>query len=479
MHGLWILYFLSWRTFDLGMRLDPSGGGQFKQALKQIIEAERQPIKNLEARKAKEESKMKLFQDFKSKFKGFETTLAEFVNFKKFREFKAELGDGESLMSVTLDKERVQPGSYSLRIEQLAERSSVMTNSFEDPNEANLGIGFVVAELPNGDTAEIYIDKETASLSGIANKINENERLPFRASVIQDQTNSEKPWRLIMTSKDDGDTKGVKFPELYFLDGEKQLYIDEDHDSQNARVTVDGFEIEAGSNKVPDFLQGVTANFKQANPDKPFTLTITPDIQKISVKMKTMVEQINGILEFINKQNQIDEKTDTSTTFAGDTGLQMIEFRLRNLLHEGFPVANAEDEGWHFEWLNQMGVEFAKNGLVSLDENKFNKALEKNFNGVTETISGPEGFASQLRQVISVYTRSNDGMLSVREQGMKTRIKAVDDQIAQKERNLERRTRNLTDQFARLETSVANMQQQQQYMSATLGGGGGLSSLIG
>ena len=51
----------------MGLRFDPIGGGQFKQAVKAIMEAEAQPLKTLEARKGKEESKMKLFQDFKTK----------------------------------------------------------------------------------------------------------------------------------------------------------------------------------------------------------------------------------------------------------------------------------------------------------------------------------------------------------------------------------------------------------------------------
>lgn len=46
------------------------GGGQFKQALNAIIEAEKAPIKTLESRKQVEQSRLKLFGEFKSKFAG-------------------------------------------------------------------------------------------------------------------------------------------------------------------------------------------------------------------------------------------------------------------------------------------------------------------------------------------------------------------------------------------------------------------------
>src|SRR3712207_1446083 len=110
------------------------GGGQFKQVVKTIIEAERQPIKQMEARKATEESRLKTFGDFKSKFANFDKTLAELNTFNKFRELKVDLGDGSQFVSVTLDKERAQPGTYTLEVIQLAERSSIVSNGFESPD---------------------------------------------------------------------------------------------------------------------------------------------------------------------------------------------------------------------------------------------------------------------------------------------------------------------------------------------------------
>jgi len=59
----------------VGLRFDPMGGGQFQQAINGIIEAEKQPIKTLETRKAREDARLKLFQEFKSKFSAIEKFL--------------------------------------------------------------------------------------------------------------------------------------------------------------------------------------------------------------------------------------------------------------------------------------------------------------------------------------------------------------------------------------------------------------------
>lgn len=466
----------------MGLRFDPMGGGQFKQALKQIMEAESQPVKQLESRKAREEAKLKLFQDFKSKFTGVDKVLGELTSFKTFRELKVDLGDGNNLVSVTLDKERAQPGSYQIQIDSLAARSSILSNGFEDPDEKELGIGFVVMNGENGNSSEIFIDEDHASLNGVASLINAQENSPVRAAVVKDMSDAEAPWRLILTAKKEGLINQISFPEFYFLDGTKDLYIDDEKSAQNATLLMDGFPIELESNDIPDFLPGVSLHLKQARPEQPFTITVTEDHQKISGKLKALVDAVNHVLGFITQQNAIDDKTDTRTTFAGDTGLQTIEYRIRNLLHEGFIAGNPDEENLRLIFMNQLGVEFEKNGQLKFNEEKFTKALEKDFNGIAAAITGSFGFAFQLKEVLSSYTRAGDGILSLRESGLKSRVKDIDNQIDQRMKILDRRHQQLTDQFSKLEVVLSKLQSQQQYLSSTLGGGGGgsiVSQLMG
>ncbi len=204
----------------------------------------------------------------------------------------------------------------------------------------------------------------------------------------------------------------------------------------------------------------------------------------MGAKVKGLVDQVNGILEFINKQNQVDEKSDTKTTFTGDTSLQSIEYRIRNILHEGFPVWDNKEnpEEYRLVFLNEVGIEFEKNGMLAFKEEKFNKALQKDFAGIAEGITGEHGFAIQLRQIIANYTRPGSGLLSTREQGLKNRIRKIDDDIANKERRLEQRTQAITERFSRLQSTLSAMQQQQQYLASAMpsaGGGNLLAQLMG
>lgn len=466
----------------MGLRFDPVGGGQFKQAVQQLIEVEKQPLKGLEARKSQEEAKMKLFQDFKSRFAGIGKAINEFTDFRKFRELKVDTGDGNDLIHVSLDKEKAEPGTYQIQINELAERSSVISNGFPDPDEKCLGVGYVTLYSADGTKSQVFIDERSASLHGVATLLNRQNDAPVRASVVKDVTDPENPWKLMLSAKKDGADSAVDFPQFYFMDGSRDFFTEDSHDAQNALLYIDGFPIESDGNQIPDFLSGVSVELKGARPDKPFTLKITEDYAKVSGKVKSLVDETNKVLEFINKQNQIDQNSDTKTTFAGDTSLQNIEFQLRNIIHEPMLVLDEDGDVSRSYRLNELGVEFEKSGMLTFKEEKFTKALERDFEGVAQAITGEGGFGAGLKKLMDGYTRVGNGVLTTREQGIRSRIREIDNQIDAKTRQIDRKVQTITDTFSRLQGTMANMQRQGQYLAASMGGGGGgnpISQLLG
>lgn len=467
----------------MGLRIDPSGGGQLNQALRKVLEVEQQPIKNFEGRKSIEEARIKLFQEFKGKFSGLDKALNDISSAKKLREFKVDLGEGKDLVGITIDKELAQPGTYELEIMQTAARSSMISNPVANPKEANLGTGFITFTDSEGNDVELFIDESNSSLEGIARAINDSRDCPVRAAVIKDSSDSDRPYRMVISAKKEGDGNNLKFPDFYFLGGEEDFYVDDDHEAQNAKLTVDGFEIEASSNMVENFLPGVNLQIKGAKEGQRFTVTISEDTPKVAVKIKAVVDQVNQVLEFINKQNKVDEKSDTRSTFTGDTSLTNIEYRLRNQFHEAFGSRpDPDDPSFRLYHLHELGIEFEKSGALKFNEEKFNKAIESDFEGVAEALTGDFGFVFQMRSVLEGYTKTGNGLLALRERSLRERVTNIDRQIERAQANYDRKAQMLTDRFAKMQSALQSMQQQQAYVSAALGGGGGgniVEQLIG
>jgi flagellar hook-associated protein 2 len=152
------------------------------------------------------------------------------------------------------------------------------------------------------------------------------------------------------------------------------------------------------------------------------------------------------------------------------------------MIHQGFLAGPSNTEKRPVIFLNEIGMEFEKTGQIAFKEEKFNKALEKDFDAIAEAISGPDGFANRLRKLFDTYTRPSNGSLIIKERGIKSRIQQIDDQIDQKSRTIEQKKQQITDRFSRLEATLGNLQRQQQYLSATLPGAGAgspISQLLG
>ena len=181
-----------------------------KDIVQQLMKAERVPIERMEIRKEKFGSKRQLVQQLAGLMKDLKDHLIQHGSSSKLKEYKASFND--SIVEMTVDKNTVFPGSYQFQVERLAQKSSAMTSGVEDPDESYLGVGRIRYSLPDGEEKELYVDSNNSSLRGVARLINQNASDGMRASVIDDGSGSETPWRLIISLEDTGDGYRAEFP---------------------------------------------------------------------------------------------------------------------------------------------------------------------------------------------------------------------------------------------------------------------------
>lgn len=445
----------------MGISFGSINSGLPKDIVQQIIEAEKIPIQQMENRKSKISDKKSLVQQLTTLVENMRGEILKNKNARSLRELAVNTGDTKNI-AVTADKNIADPGKYQLEVVQLAQKSSAISNGVEDKDKTYVGVGYIRAVLPNGDEKEIYVDEQHATLSGIAKLINGDAELGIKANVVNDGKDSDEPFRLIVSMNETGDGNRVEFPYLYLVDGEVDLHFEQERPAQDAKVKLDGFEIEVPSNRANELIPGVTIDLKKAQPGEEINIEITEDVQKVGGKINGLIDNINNVLKFIKEQNSLDEKTDTSRTLGGDSTLTSIESRIRSAVF----TSVATDAG--AMRMGDLGVTFQRDGLLKFDQAKFEAALSKNYKAVSQTLTGKytleggksKGFIDILEESAQTMLTQPNGLLTTRKGGLQSQINQIDRQITNRQRTITQKEEILKAKFARLEETISKIKGQ-------------------
>lgn len=430
----------------------------------QIMEAERIPVKTMERAKAKEDDKLKLVTDLETKVNDITKNLGELVSIRGFSNMKLETGD-KSVIDGAVDPNTAQTGEWEIEVTQLAQKPGAMSNGFPDKNETQIGVGYLRFQTPDGDK-DVYIKKENSTLQGVANAIN-NSPLGLRATIVDDRSDKANPYHLIVTGLHTGDDKEVKFPTVYMLDGDQDIFFEKSLAAKNAKVKLDGFEIEVPENKINDLVPGVSLDLKKADPGHPIRINVKQDTEAISGKIKTFVDALNASLAFIQGQHKLQKGPDGKEhlgPLGGDGMVRSIESALRGL------VLNPEmGTGSTIRRLDELGIQFNRTGTLEFSQDKFNKILNADPDNVAKFFRGDGvkiGMVPTIKRVIQDMVDSGYGPISNRKRSIQSKIKTIDDRIDTKERQLTMKEDSLRQKFANLESKMSQLQAQ----GASVGG---------
>ncbi|MCB0341317.1 MAG: flagellar filament capping protein FliD [Pseudobdellovibrionaceae bacterium] len=452
------------RTLVAGISFGGLSSGLPPNIVEQLIDAERQPIRNIEVRKTKIETKLTLVNGLEEKLRGIQSTIGDLASRRGFNDIKLQSGD-PNIVGGTVDPGASVNGSWNIEVLELAQKSAAITNGFPDKDTTEIGVGYFKFDTKDG-SKEVYINGNNNTLEGAAEAIN-TANVGLRATVINDRRDPDAPFRLMISGDAVGDENKVSYPALYFLDGDQDLYFDESREAKNGRIKVDGFELEVTDNKVKDVVPGVTLDLRQAAPGRMVNISVSEDREKVNSKVKDFVKGLNEVLQFIQSQNRMDGNTDTTKTLGGDSLLRSVESRIRSLVQN--PQVGISGS---IRRLGDLGVSFNRSGTLDLNEERFNNTLSQRPDDVVNFFAGDGfnvGFIPSLRRELDTLLNGAFGPIPSRQRSMRDRISRMDDQIARKEDQLAKKEQTLRNKFARLEETMSRLKSQGGAMAA-LGG---------
>lgn len=365
------------------------------------------------------------------------------------------------------------PGDYNVKVTQLAKAQTLISGSLSsDSSKLGSTTGttrtLTISQGEGKDPLTISLTDSQTSLSGIVSAINSSSG-NVSASIIKA---SDGDYRLLLSSKSTGTDGDMTIS----VSGDDTLQAAIGYDasatgtqnmsvqtaSQNAKLSVNGVDIERSSNTISDALTGVTFNLKAASTSSDGeTLSVTASTSTTATAIKSWVAAYNSLqstIASVTKYTAVEAGDDQSTTngaLLGDSSVRTIQSRLSSSL--------TSVQSGTFSILAQMGITIdpstssdGTTGTLDVDDTKLTAALTNNPQAVSQFFIGDgetTGFGTQMNAKI-------DDMLST-SVGKEGIIKSAQDSINATLKDLDQRYTDMSDSIAatmaRYKTQFTNL----------------------
>jgi len=162
--------------------------------------------------------------------------------------------------------------------------------------------------------------------------------------------------------------------------------------------------ISRSSNTVDDVIYGVTLHLHDVNDAGGEELTLTRNIQSVKDKLDSLVTAYNSAISFIKEKTGYNEVNQTAGVLMGDYVVSTIRYMFREPLIE--QTAGFIQDVDAFLTPLDLGLELDRDGVLSLDTNKFDEAIAEDYLGVLAII-GADKSGSSTSDTVEFYGASS------------------------------------------------------------------------
>lgn len=434
-------------------------------------------------------------EKLKSSLTSFKDVLDDVAKKNSFnqRTVSTNLTKDDPVFDVTT-KDDASNGNYEITVKQLAQSTAYSTNIADSTEKLKEGkLTFSIGE--GDDKKEFTIDvTEEDTLETLRKKINQNgSNFGVNANILTLADGSSK---FVLDSGNTGD-KYSNF--TITAEGDESLNVftagytkDEDGKSvptgsmsivrtgHDAKIEVDGAELSSDTNTFDDTIKGLKIKVNRLSDTETITnedgttetgfksnsLNVSTDSSAVKKMLNSFISTYNGLrdnLDSLSKRNTYSNGkcNDDGGYLAGDSTCSSIKSALSNML-SSFKIDN-EDTNSIF----CMGVKMDKDGYLSLDSDKFEEVLEKNYEQVVAAFSGDEGICKKMSETIDEYTKSG-GVLAQRMDSLNSDIRGYEQKEASNTSFLEKYEASLRAKYSSLDSLVANLNTSLSYLNSAL-----------
>ncbi|MDR5615830.1 flagellar filament capping protein FliD [Arsenophonus sp.] len=450
--------------------LGVGSGMPIDQWLDSMEANEKQRLRPLKQKQHKYNQKISAYGSLRAQLDKLQQAAESLMKFDKIS--TTSVSKNHNTVTVSSDEKAVA-GSYEVKVEQLAQAQSLATTKVDDvkkklagPVAAGQERILVIKQNSEKQPLEIKLSEQQTSLIEIRDAINKTDS-NVSASLVKIK---EGEHQLVLTSKKTGTDSAMEIE----VKGDSELnkilnssQMQPTVEAKNAKVTINGIQIEHSSNEIKDAPEGITFTLvKTAEKDKANqliseTVTVTRDIEPTKKAIKNWVDAYNNLHSFYKTQTKY-VPTKLGEALSADNGVllndsssAMIFSQVKNLT---LNVQNLPD----MNHLNHFGIGFNHEGKLTIDDKKLDEKLKDNPAKVKQFFMGDgekTGFATETFNYLKKTLDTLEGPLHLTTKSLNEQVKILDVKMESAQKNIEAKLKTQRDKFIAMDKAISDMKQ--------------------
>ncbi|PTC01156.1 flagellar hook protein [Thalassospira xiamenensis] len=454
--------------------LGVGSGLALEDLVRQLVQAERAPREaSIRERQQQNEVSISGYSKLSAQLSALQDSLSSLSDTRSLNARSVSFGGDEENQFITgTASSSAAAGTYQVSVEQLAQGSKAKSGAFANSTDAlTTTASNLTFATNNGEQSFSIAVDAGASLQDIAAAVNSSsENYGVTASIINTGgTNPET--RLVFSSSVTGaENELVVSNDNAELDGLSTvatgagpagMTIAAEDQAQDAILEIDGITTYSSSNTFSNAIEGLSLEVTQANPGVTQTMTVGTDKEGVKEQLTGFVEKYNSFVTEVNKLTSANPEG-TSGALLGDSTVRGLMNGINNII--GGSVASADAS---MNTLYSLGIAFGEDGLLEVDSDRMDSALENNFDGISKLFSNEDGIGVRLDGLADQYTRAG-GVFSSREDIFTERKESLTKEKEDFDRYMASYEQTLRQRYASLDETLAGLNRTSDYLAGQL-----------
>ena len=425
--------------------------------VEQMVAAEKVPLKKLEYKAEGIQTQISTYGEIKS----LTSKLGDIVS--KLTRDSAWNGVSISSSNPTLSGTMTgiaATGTYNIKVTHLAQAQTTALGGTDGAGgsaltkDQTMGAAGTI-KLKMGAVEKDISVSDSDTLTKIATKINEAE-MGIQASVVTDVDGKE---RLMLRSKETGTDKAFTVD----LSSAPALGQATPQTAQNAKVKLNGMEVESSTNTFANTIPGMSFTVSEVT-STAATLNVKADTEAMKKNIQEFVDTYNELNDLLTQSTKYVEESKTAGVLQGDSATVSLQNSLR-MLTQGISGSTGG-----LTRLAEIGIQMQEGGKLSTDTTKLDKALT-NLEGLkglfankADALGQGGGIAVNFKNFTDKLL-SFDGTLNTKTDSLERTLKSNSAEQTKVNTRADTLEKRLYAQYSALDTKMASLNALNAYVS--------------